>query len=77
MSPMKIAAKLREFEGSDELGDGDFFICRAGAEKIERLAAVLVELAAMVRGERPALRDDIRGGNSILDVAIDEVLGDA
>lgn len=75
MSPTKIAAKLREFEGSDELGDGDFFICRAGAEKIERLAAALGELAAIVRGECPALIDDLSGGDSRLDFEIDRALG--
>ncbi len=47
----------------------------AEAERVERLVAVLGELAAMVRGECPSLLDDLRGGNSMLDIEIDKALG--
>lgn len=41
----------------------------------DRLRGALTELAALVRGECPALLDEDRGGNSRLDMSIDAALG--
>ena len=66
-----------------EFGPGDhgFSHCRNHSQDVfsmagqtARLHLALSELAALVRGECPALLDETRGGNSRLDMEIDAAL---
>lgn len=58
--------------------DGDAIhcwkLCVEAGDEIDRLRAVLAGLAALVRGECPALLDEDRGGDARLDIAIDDCL---
>ena len=40
-----IVERLRRFEGSDDLGDGDFAVCVHAADEIERLRKALRSIA--------------------------------
>lgn len=44
---------------------------------LDEQTAALAELSALVRGECPALLDELRGGSSRLDLAIDAALANA
>lgn len=62
-------------------GDHGFSHCRNHSQEFLAMAghnaslhSVLSELAALVRGECPALLDETRGGNSRLDMEIDAAL---
>ena len=51
-----LKARLRTFEGSDELGNGDFSVCTEAADAIERLEAETIALTTY----RENLRDECR-----------------
>lgn len=55
---------LREFEGSDSLGDGDFHVCYEAADEIERLRAWVAELEAV-------LTDEVREHCAMRDAALE------
>jgi hypothetical protein len=46
-----LIARLRAFEGSDDLDNGDFSVCIEAAERIDALEAVLRECARDLSGE--------------------------
>lgn len=46
MSKDDLKDRLRGFEGSDGLGDGDFTVCHEAADRIERLEKRVEELDA-------------------------------
>ena len=46
-----IVERLRAFEGSDELGNGDFAVCEEAAAEITRLRAELARVTALGEGE--------------------------
>ena len=48
-----IKQELRDFEGSDALGNGDFSVCIRGADRIAKLETALQEIEYL---DRPQVR---------------------
>lgn len=67
----ELAAELRAFEGSDDLGNGDFTVCEFAADALENL---LSEIAAL-RGERDRLRNAASKSNEEVCQSLGKALG--
>jgi hypothetical protein len=52
-----IVEKLRTFEGSDALGNGDFSVCKEADDEILRLRAVLAEANGLLKDAQEPLSD--------------------
>lgn len=57
----ELAERLRQFEGSDALGNGDFTVCVEAAEFIERLADRINHLTNVNDGLRETLDEQRKG----------------
>jgi hypothetical protein len=70
VQPVDIVQCLRDFEGSDALGNGDFSICRAAATEIEALRARCEAMEAKLSVyEAPSQTSGIGAGHVLYTLA--------